>query len=505
MRQAAQFHADRVAVVTPDTSLTFREAWRRGVRLANGLRALGVQPGDRVAGVEDNNIAAVDLLLGCAIAGAVRVPLYARNSREVHSWMLEHTGVKVLFSDTAYVPAVKGLDEELPLLEVIVFRDAGYEDWLASQSELDPDVELSGTDDFIIRHSGGTTGKPKGVAYTHEEWLVCGRNWLYPMPRLTTESAIGHAGAISHASGYLFVPGWLHGASNVLFGEFDPSHVLDMMSNHSVSHMFAAPAMLRALATEETARRPWPSLRALIIGSAPITDATATVGRQAFGDTMFQLFGQTEALPLSALRPEEWFSEIDGSIPMRSAGRVLPFAEVQIWDEEQRPVAIGEEGEIVARVEAQMRGYWNDEQLTAERCVKGWVRTGDVGRLDHNGFLYVLDRADDLIISGGYNIWPAELETVLADHPGVIDVVVFGIPDPRWGETPLAVCQVTDPESVTPDELIALCASRIGSYKKPGQVVFTTDPFPRSPVGKVQRKVMREPYWVGHDRRVAGV
>ena len=505
MRQAVRFNADRTAIVTEDRSLTFSEAWDRGVRLANGLRAMGVRPGDRVAGLEDNNLGAADFFVGCAVAGAVRVPLYPRNSREAHAHMLGHTQCRAVLVDPAYAEAVAGLDAELVDLDHVVVRDAGYEDWLAAQSDVDPDVAIDGDDWYAIRHSGGTTGRAKGVAYTHHDWLLVCRNWAYPLPPLTAASVVGHAGPISHGSGYLFVRGWLHGAANVLFGAFEPTKVLDIMERHRVSHMFAVPTMVGALARHPSAAgRDWSHLRAIDVAGAPITDDTALAGRRAFGEALYQMFGQTEALPLTAMGPEEWFAAVEGSAPMRSAGRVMPFVELEIRDAEDRPAPPGAEGEIVARVEGQMRGYWGDEELTRRRLVDGWVRTGDVGKLDANGYLYVLDRADDMIISGGYNIWPAELESVIADHPAVVEVAVFGVPDDRWGETPAAVCCVDGTTPVTAEEVVELCRQRLGSYKKPSRVDFTTDPLPKSAVGKLQRKALREPHWAGREARVAG-
>ena len=151
-----------------------------------------------------------------------------------------------------------------------------------------------------------------------------------------------------------------------------------------------------------------------------------------------------------------------------------------------------------------MRGYWGDDELTATRLIDGWVHTQDIGRLDANGYLYVLDRADDMIVSGGFNIWPAELETVIADHPAVVEVAVFAIPHERWGETPMAVVTVDDLDAVTAEELIESCRQRLGSYKKPSRVELTTEPLPKSVVGKLLRKQLREPHWIGHDRRVSG-
>lgn len=505
MRQAAHFYGRRTAIITEDRTLTFAEAWDRGVRLANALIALGVERGDRVAGLEDNNLGAADLFLGCAVAGAVRVPLYARNARRSHGQMLEQTKTKVVLADPAYADTVKGLEQEIGTLEHVIVRDAGYEDWLAAHSGADPMVEVGGDDWYIIRHSAGTTGRPKGVGYTQHDWLVCCRNWFYRLAPLRLQSVVGHAGPISHASGYLFLPAWLHGSANLLFGAFDAGKVLGMMRQHKVTHMFAAPSMLPPLCRHPLATAAgWPALETILVGGAPITDATALRAREVFGEVLYQVFGQTEAVPLTVMTPEEWFAELPDANPLRAAGRVLPFALIEIRDQDGNALPIGKEGEIYAKVEAQMHGFWQDTELTPTRLIGGWVRTGDIGRLDHYGYLYVLDRADDMIVSGGFNIWPAELETVIADHPQVREVAVFGIPDERWGETPMAVCTVDPEATVTEQEIMGLVIERLGSYKRPSQVKFTTEPLPKSVVGKLQRKVLREPYWAGQERRVGG-
>jgi acyl-CoA synthetase (AMP-forming)/AMP-acid ligase II len=220
--------------------------------------------------------------------------------------------------------------------------------------------------------------------------------------------------------------------------------------------------------------------------------------------TLYQLYGQTEAVPAAFMGPYEWFGDVDGSEPLMAAGRVMPFAEVEIRDADNKPLPLGEEGEIAIRNEGQMIGLWGDPEATARRIVDGWVLTGDIGRLDRNGYLYISDRKDDLIISGGFNIWPLELERVIAEDSRVVEVAVFGVPHDRWGETPLALCVVNDLSSITEDEVVNICAERLGRYKKPGRVVFQTEPIPKSVVGKVQRKVLREPYWNGQGRRVAG-
>ena len=505
MRKSVAINRDRPAVITEQQTVSFAQAWDRGVRLAQGLLAMGVKKGERVACLGDNNLWCADECLGCAIAGAVRVPLYARNSRDSHRDMIEGTQCVALLADAAHAASLVGLDREIASLRQVLVRDDGYEAWLQAQSAVDAMIAIDGDDWYVIRHSGGTTGAPKGVGYTHHDWVVNCRNWAYLLDRMSFNSAVGHAGPISHASGYLFLPVWLAGGSNVLFGAFEPAKVIRMMRRHGVSHMFASAPILAALATQADARSaPWPALRSLLAGGSPISDNTIAITRAAFGDVLYQAFGQTEAVPITGMGPDEWFAQVPGSTPLRSAGRVLPFAEVKICDEAGNELPVGQTGEIVAKVEGQMRGYWNNHELSQARLVDGWVHTNDVGRLDDNGYLYVLDRSDDKIVSGGFNIWPAELENVIAGHPGVIEVVVFAVPHDKWGETPMAVVRVQDLAALSEEQVVQMCRDHLGSYKKPTRVSITLEPLPRSPVGKLLRRVLREPHWAGRETRVAG-
>ena len=506
MRSAAAMFARRTAVVAGETRLGYAEAWTRGVRMANALLALGLQPQDRVGVLEDNCLEASDFFLGAAIANLVRVPLYPRNAREAHLHMLGHTGCRAVVVSAKYAHELEGLRAELPALEHVIVRDAGYEDWLARHDDTDPDVAIDGEDNYVIRHTGGTTGRSKGVAYTHRAWLAAGRDWFYTYPPVEPGDACLHIGPISHGSGYLFVPMWLAGGVNVMVDRFDPALILDLLERERIAFAFLVPTMLNALnRVPGIEARRFPALKCILVSAAPIADETALTARRLFGDVFWQGYGQTEVLPIAMMGPKQWFAtDQAGSTPLRACGMPLPFAELQIWDEDDRPVPAGTPGEIVARTEGQMKGFWNDPEGTAERVVRGWVKTGDIGLLDANGYLYMLDRAGDMIISGGYNLYPAELENVLASHPDVIEAAVFGIPDARWGETPCAVCCVPAGATVSEAELIALCGEKLGRYKRPGKVVLRTEPLPKTPVGKVRRKALREPYWKDHARRVAG-
>jgi acyl-CoA synthetase (AMP-forming)/AMP-acid ligase II len=505
MRNAQRYNASREAVMAGGRRLSFAEAWDRGVRMANGLLALGLAPQDRVGVLEDNTLESADFFLGCTIANLVRVPLYPRNARESHVHMLGHTGCKAVVVAEKYAEEILSIRSQLPDVAHVLVRDAGYEAWLARQSSVDPNVEVKPDDNYIIRHTGGTTGKSKGVAYSHRAWLAAARDWFYCYPPVEPGDACLHLAPISHGSGYLFMPMWLNGDRNVMVEKFDPAGLLDLMQEERIGYMFMVPTILNAInRIPGIEARRFPHLKCMTVSAAPISDETALKAYEIFGDAMYQGYGQTEVLPVAMMGPRQWFAKVPGSEPLRARGMPLPFAQIQIWDEDNKPVPAGESGEIVAKAEGQMTGFWNDPKATAERIVDGWVKTGDIGRLDANGYLYMLDRVDDMVISGGFNIYPAELENVIAAHPAVIEVAVFGIPHERWGETPCAVVCVKPGVAVSESDIVELCSSRLGNYKRPGKVVLRSEPLPKTPVGKIRRKELREPFWVGHARRVAG-
>ena len=505
MAQSVRYNRDRLAIVHGERRMTFAQAWDRGVRLANGLRQLGLQSGDRVAVLEDNCIEAADLFQAGAIANVVRVPLYPRNGREAHLHMMKHTNCRVLIISEHYLGEVEGLKDELPDLEHILVRDSTYERWLAGQSGEMPDIDISPDDFFIIRHTGGTTGQAKAVGYTHKGWLAAGRDWFYIFPQVLPGDACLHVGPISHGSGYQYLPVWLAGGCNVLVDHFDVEDTLEIIEKERIGFTQWVSTMLRAIIQHPASKsRDLSSLKCILIGAAPVQDSTILAARELFGDVLYQGYGQTEVLPIAFMGPQQWFAEVEGSSPLRACGMPLPYAQIQIWDENNQQLPVGEIGEIVARTDGQMSCFWNNPEATAERIVDGWIKTGDIGRIDRNGYVYLIDRGDDMIISGGYNIYPSELENVIAGHPQVIEVAVVGVPHEKWGETPCAICVVKDGSTLSETDIQQMVGIALGSYKKPSVVQFRAAALPKSPVGKIKRKDLREPFWRGIDRRIAG-
>ena len=372
---------------------------------------------------------------------------------------------------------------------------------------LTPIPTVEPQDLFVIRHTGGTTGASRAVAFTHEMWWRGARDWFYLFPPPEPNDAILHIGPISHASGYAVLPVWVAGGVQVVVAGLTPEQVVDVLERERIAYVFVPPTLLNMLTrVPGLSERDFSALKTLFVGASPISEETIRRARAEFGDhRLWQLYGGTEAVPTAGMGPAEWFAELPGSQPLRAAGRIFPWAELELRDDDRQPVPIGQEGEVWVRSDTSASEFYNAPDETAERVDEdGWIAVGDIGRLDENGYLYLVDRKNDMIISGGYNIYPAELENVIACHPHVLEVAVVGVPDPTWGETPLAVCTVTKDATVTEADIKTLVADRLGSYKKPGHVQFQADPLPRSPVGKVLRRALREPHWVGHDRRVSG-
>jgi acyl-CoA synthetase (AMP-forming)/AMP-acid ligase II len=494
LRRSAGFHRDRVAIIGDGTELTYGAAWARGIRFANALMSLGAQPGDRVAVLEDNCLASADLFLGTAIANVVRVPLYKRNSRQAHAHMLRQTGCRILVAAQEAHAEVDGLADELPDLDHLIVRDEGYETWLSGFPDDDPDPTVHPDDFHVIRHSAGTTGLPKGIAFSHRAWMNIARNWTFLLPPIEPGDHSIHVAPISHGSGYLFLPTWLAGGCNLLEPRFHAPRLLDLLSQFG-GYTFGVPTMISDLVRGAAAAPDLERLKAFVVSGAPIHGPTALAARDLLGPKLYQLYGQTESTPAAFMGPAEWFDDIAGSDPLRACGRVMPYSELEIRDEANQPLPHGESGEIALRSDGQMICVWGEPDLTARRLVDGWVLTGDIGKLDCNGYLYLQDRKDDLIISGGYNIWPAELENAIIDLSGVREVAVFGVPHDIWGETPMALV-VREPGAVLSEaDIVDRCVLALGSYKKPTIVKLLDQPLERTPLGKVSRKALRAPFW----------
>jgi acyl-CoA synthetase (AMP-forming)/AMP-acid ligase II len=485
MRSAAARYAGREAVVAGDRRITYAEAWDRGVRLANRMIDCGLEPGDRVGVLEDNALESSDVILATTIAGLVRVPLYAGNDARGHAHMLDSTGCRLVVVSAGRAEEIRDVAETLPALERVLQRDGGYEDLVRTASAAEPEVRSVPGDLHVIRHTGGTTGTSKGVPLTHETWLASCRDWFYGLPLMSLGDRCLHVSPIAHGAGYFFTSTWLSGGSSVLADGFDPAAAIATMARDRIAYTFLVPSMLAALVREHgAADRDWPDLRAVALAGAPVPSDVARRARDIFGPVLFQAYGQSEGVPATFMGPAEWFGQVEGSDPLRSVGRPLPHADVAIRGDRDEPLPPGQVGQIAIRCDGQMAGYWRAPDRTGEVLVDGWLLTGDAGRMDANGYLYVLGRAADAIVSGGTTAWPAQIEDAVREHPAVVEAGVFAEPDGRGGHQPVVVCLPRD--AASEGQIAAFCAA-LPAGTRPARVVFSRAPLPYSPVGKLRR------------------
>jgi acyl-CoA synthetase (AMP-forming)/AMP-acid ligase II len=516
LRTSARAYAGNVAVWCDGRERTYAEMFERACRLANALTALGCEKGDRVALVGPNGAETVEQVAGIALGTFVRVGLYAHQTGEVNAYLLDHVGARVLIADHRQLPALEPYLAAVPSLEHVIVYGApetpantlDYEAALAAAPAIDPQIAQSEDDVHVIRFSAGTTGRPKGIYHTVGRWLAIGDEYRWVTPQIDERDSYLAAGPLTHAAVIFLWPMLQVGGRIVVIEAFDPGRALELIERERITFTLMVPTMIQALVAHPDARKhDLSSLRCLNYAASPISETTMTRALDLLGPVLFQMYGQSEAVPITMLlahqhcprgseRERRW---------MRSVARPTPNTTVTIVDDDGHPLPVGEVGEIAAQTPGSMSGLWNDPEGTAKRTLKdGSILTRDMGRLDEDGFLYLADRKEDMIISGGYNIWPAELENAIAAHPAVAEVCVVGVPHEKWGETPKAVVVLSaQPHDELEHDLIELTRERVGSVQKVTSVEFV-DALPKSGVGKVLRREVRERYWTGRDERVAG-
>jgi acyl-CoA synthetase (AMP-forming)/AMP-acid ligase II len=511
LTKSCLMYRDNVAVTFAGRSQTYAELGDRAGRLANALSDLGLEPGDRVAVLGDNNLEFIEQAAGIAVAGMVRSPMYVMNPPPTHAYMLNMIGASACIVQDRYAAELESVRDQVPSLKhvIVMGGQAGgsdrleYEAVLAAASPQFPDVAVAPDADHIIRFSAGTTGKPKGIVHSLAGWLAMGNELALMIPRLMETDAYLVASPMSHAAGLMIWPILVRGARYVIMSSFDPAQFVETIERERVTMTMLVPTMVGMLAAVPDVRsRDLSSLRVVSYGAAPITESQLRTAIDLWGNVMYQTFGQSEALPATTLAPE--YHNTSGSQRdqriLTSAGRPNPNVSITIRDEDDNLLPLGEVGEICVNTPGAMKGIWGDPEATASRFTSdGSVRTRDMGYLDEDGFLHLVDRKEDLIISGGFNVWPLEVENAIAAHPAVREVAVVGVPDEKWGEAVFAVVMLTEGSTATEEELIAFAREKVGPVKRPKQIVISDHPLPKSPVGKLLRRQAREEFWTPPD------
>jgi long-chain acyl-CoA synthetase len=493
------------ALSAGDRTLTWGELDARSSQVANALAADGVGPEDRVAFLDKNTIEYFELLLGGGKLNAVMVAVNWRLAAPEVAYIVNDAEAKVFVVGQDFVPILDAIRDELTTVKRFVVVGDEYDEWLSSQPAADPGIE-PGPDDVAFQlYTSGTTGLPKGVMLTNSNLFallgVVIDDWFFdessvnlvPMP-------LFHIGGSGYATVGMYV-----GCHTVLLKEVNPAEILQTIVEKKITNLFAVPAVLQfMLSVPGVESMDFSSLRMILYGASPISVEVLSKSVETFKCAFIQAYGLTETTgAIVTLSPEDHATTGPSTHRLRSAGKPVPGVELRIVSADTgEDAAVGEVGEIWSKTGQNMKGYWKKPEETAKTITPdGWLKTGDAGYLDEDGYLYIHDRVKDMIVSGGENIYPAEVENCLMSHPDIADVAVIGVPSEKWGETVKALVVKRAGSDPSEADIIAFAKERIASFKCPTSVDWI-DALPRNPSGKILKRELRAPYWEGKGRNV---
>ncbi len=516
LRRAARLYRDSTAVVSGERTVSYGELAARAAGLASALSELGVPAGGRVGFLGVNSLAHLEAWLGVPAASRVLVDLNFRLAEDELAFIVDDCEPEVLIVDPEQLEVGRALRSRCASLRTLVL-DApgrhpddclGYEDLIAGASA-DAERAPEEHDLAAISYTGGTTGRPKGVMLSHGNLLANARHNLIATGHQPTDRWL-HVCPMFHVAGTanVFACTWT-GSFQAVLPRFDAEGVLDAIEREQITHTVLVPTMLQMLldALERGAARDLHSLKHIQYAASPISAALQRRVLEQFDCDIVQFYGMTEAAPTVTCATAEdhrrgQAGEAGYVERLRSIGAPVVGVEAEVRRSDGSPAPVGEVGEIWVRGPNVMLGYWKRAQATEEALIDGWYRSGDAAYATEDGYLYLVDRLKDMIITGGENVYSVEVEQALAEHPAVLEVAVFGVPDPRWGEAVHAVVVVEDSRRVEAEELIAHARERIAGYKVPRAIDVREEPLPKSGPGKVLKHVLREPFWAGHEERV---
>jgi acyl-CoA synthetase (AMP-forming)/AMP-acid ligase II len=498
--KGASLGGDSPCLTMNDETHTYAQVRRLSQRIAGALRNSGIERGDRVAVLSANDPLALTCVFGISRAGAVWCPVNPRNEAAENRQLLALFGCRFLFFQEKFAPLVARIRDELPELTTLVCLDGSVEGatnfdaWVTRHHGEPDEVVPSGDEVCVLAGTGGTTGKPKGVRLTGHNLATATALTLmsYPFGERPRYLALA---PLTHSAGVLTFPVLTLGGEIVIMPHPDLGEFLRLVERRRITHAFLPPTVIYGLLDHpDLDSTNLGSLRCLWYGAAPMSAERLREALSRIGPVLGQLFGQTEAPNMiSVLPPAEHF-RADGSVAterLSSAGRPTPLTQVAVMDPAGTLLPRGERGEIVVRGPLVMAGYHDDPAATAEAGRHGWHHTGDIGYLDDENYLHIVDRAKDMIITGGFNVYSAEVEQALSAHAAVQDSAVLGLPDDKWGERVTAVVQLRPGRQVSAEALIAFVKQRLGSVKAPKQVEIWAD-LPRSKIGKVLKPEIRK-------------
>jgi long-chain acyl-CoA synthetase len=513
LAKSARQRPDGLALQQGAEAITYREFHDRALTIGGNLLAAGCKPGDRVAFCLANSPRIMELIFGCFAAGLIVVPVNARlHAREI-AYIVSNSGARILVHGEEFQTGIEAnIDLFAGVTRYCTDPAAGTAPFavlLDRTNSLSVPVDSAPEDLCWLFYTSGTTGKPKGAMWNHRMVRCVIMNYLADLHNIQPGEVVLHCAPMSHGSGIIALPAVARGAVNAITesASFDIDTLLATVEQLRVSHIaFMAPTQIvKLLEDYQPGKHDLSSLRAICYGGAPIYVEQLKQAIDTFGPIFVQLYGQGEApitiTGMNAALHSELLAAGDPRIG--SAGQIRTDVEAHCVDADDNPLPPGQAGEVVARGDVVMPGYWQNAAATAEALRGGWLHTGDIGYFDERGFLFLLDRAKDMVISGGNNVYPREVEEVLILHPKVAGCVVFGIPDDYWGEAVHAVVVLKPGEAMAAREVIDFCGEHMAGYKKPKAVDFVEE-LPVSGYGKILRREVRDAYWQGHSGRIGG-
>jgi acyl-CoA synthetase (AMP-forming)/AMP-acid ligase II len=510
LRRALQRHAERVAIVDDERNITYADLDRRSNAIAAYLLEQRLRKLDRVAVLLHNRAEFIETELGIIKAGLVKVPINNKLSTNEIVAILKDSGARALVLEPEFQAPLLNLRGEMPELRLFLSHEPSAADVVDLRSIADrtatqaPPSTALPSDLYLLRYSGGTTGQPKGIMHSHASATAIAISVIREYG-LETEDHFLHAAHLSHGQNFVW-PGLLgQGAKLVMMRRFDPLAVLQAVQRERITRLHLVPTMMAAVFDHPRVDEfDLSSLNAIVYASAPM--ATTQIKRlyDRFGARISQTYTLSEsAVITTSLTPQDHVC--DGSdeqvARLASCGREVLDVELRIVNDEMTEVPCDVVGEIAIRSPGNMMGYWNQPELTASVLRDGWVLSGDLGRKDSAGYVFLVDRKDDKIITGGFNVYPREVEEALYRHPAIREAAVVASPDEKWGEAITAVVALHTGRKASEEELLAFCADHLTAYKKPKRVIIC-DELPKSAVGKILRRVVREPFWSGKARRI---
>lgn len=510
-REALQKHSNKIALHCEGRVFTYSELFKSANRVAHSLIRHGVKPNTPVALLMSNCPEYVISDMGLIQAGGTKIPLNDMLGEKEISYILKDSGAEIAFVGQQFLTIVENIRADLPKLKTVVAIcpteqcPPGFVSWEQFQSEESSevvDVEVNPQDLALIIYTGGTTGLPKGVVHTQENIVINFFSHVIELGLLDDEKIL-LTSPLPHSAGFILSAGLLKGAEHFVEQKFDPQTILESISLNQITLTFMVPTMIYRVMDQIQGRQyDFQSLRTIVYGAAPITMERLKQGLEIFGPVFLQLFGQSEA-PNFITRLKKTDHSLDSSQikRLRSCGQPTLMAQVKVVDVDGNELPRGQVGEITAKTPYNMIGYHQLPEKTAETIKDGWLFTGDIGKMDEDGYVYLLDRSKDMIISGGMNVYTTEVENVIQQHPGVSQVSVIGVPHTDWGETVFAIIVPHKANQPDKNEIFELCSRDLSKYKSPKEIVFV-DSLPLTPYGKIDKKVLRQAYWEGSERNI---